>query len=94
MARAVWNDVVLAETDRPVLLEGNVYFPPESLRREYFAKSRSVSLCPWKGVARYYSVTVGDRVAKSVAWYYPHPSPFARKIKNHVAFWGDVRIEY
>ncbi|GAA2117754.1 DUF427 domain-containing protein [Actinomadura napierensis] len=94
MARAVWNDVVVAETDRPVMLEGNVYFPPESLRREYFTRARTVSVCPWKGLARYYSVTVGDRTAKSAAWYYPHPTPFARKIKNHVAFWGDVRVEH
>lgn len=93
MVRAIWSDVVLAETDRPVMLEGSVYFPPESLRREYFTKSRTVSLCLWKGIARYYSVTVGDRTARSVAWYYPHPSPLARKIKNHVAFRGDVRVE-
>lgn len=79
MARAVWNGVVLAESDRPIELEGNVYFPPESVHAE------QLSLCPWKGVARL--------VNKNAAWYYPHPSPLARKIKNHVAFWGGVRVE-
>lgn len=93
MARAVWNGVVLAETDRPVLLEGNVYFPPESLRDAYFVRTRRLSICPWKGVARYYSVEVDGRTAPNAAWYYPHPSPLARKIKNHVAFWGEVRVE-
>lgn len=93
MARAVWNGVVLAESDQPVLLEGNVYFPPESLHQEHFTKTKMISLCPWKGVARYYSVRAGGQVNKNAAWYYPHPSPLARKIKNHVAFWGGVRIE-
>lgn len=93
MARAVWNGVVLAETDRPVSLEGNVYFPPEAVRREHLTKSRMITLCPWKGIAHYYTITAGGGVSKNAAWYYPHPSPLARKIKNHVAFWGDVRVE-
>ena len=93
MARAIWNGVVLAETSRPVLLEGNVYFPPEDIRQEYLIKTRAWSLCPWKGVARYYAVAAGGQVNKNVAWYYPHPSPLARKIKNHVAFWNAVQVD-
>jgi uncharacterized protein (DUF427 family) len=93
MARATWNGVVLAETGSPVLLEGNVYFPPEDVRREHLVRTRAWSVCPWKGVARYYTVRAGDRVNKNAAWYYPHPSPLARKIKNHVAFWNGVQVD-
>jgi len=91
-ARATWNGAVLAETDRPVLLEGNVYFPPEDVRYEYLVKTRAWSVCAWKGLARYYTVSAGERVIKNAAWYYPHPSPLARKIKNHVAFWNGVEV--
>jgi uncharacterized protein (DUF427 family) len=93
MMRVVWNGVVLAETARTVRIEGNHYFPPESLRREYFAESRTKSLCPWKGLARYYTVTVRGEVNPNAAWYYPKPSPLARRIKDHVAFWNGVRVE-
>ena len=92
MARATWNGAVLAETDRPVLLEGNVYFPPEDVGHEYLVKTRAWSVCPWKGLARYYTVRAGERANKNAAWYYPHPSPLARKIKNHVAFWNGVEV--
>lgn len=93
MLRAVWNGVVVAEAPRTVRVEGNHYFPPESLNREYFSKSRMKSLCPWKGLASYYTVTVDGAVNRDAAWYYPHPSPLARRIKNHVAFWNGVHIE-
>lgn len=93
MLRAVWHGVVLAETPRTVRIEGNHYFPPESLNREYFSTSGTKSLCPWKGLASYYTVTVDDAVNPDAAWYYPHPSPLARRIKNHVAFWNGVGIE-
>jgi uncharacterized protein (DUF427 family) len=99
MARAMWNGVVLAETSRPVLLEGNVYFPPADVRHEYLARTRAWSVCPWKGLARYYTVRAagtGNAAGaenKDAAWYYPHPSPLARKIKNHVAFWHGVKVD-
>jgi uncharacterized protein (DUF427 family) len=93
MARATWNGVVLAETSHPVLLEGNVYFPPEDVRPEYLARTRAWSVCPWKGLARYYTVRADGLVNKNAAWYYPHPSPLARKIKNHVAFWNGVEVD-
>lgn len=93
MIRAVWNKTVLAETPRTVRLEGNHYFPPESLHVEHFIDSAAKSVCPWKGLARYYSVTANGEVNPDAAWYYPHPSPLARRIKNHVAFWNGVTIE-
>jgi uncharacterized protein (DUF427 family) len=91
--RAVWNGVVLAETERTVRVEGNHYFPPESLRREYFTDSPTKSLCPWKGLANYCTIVVDGTVNPDAAWYYPHPSPLARRIRNHVAFWNGVRVE-
>jgi uncharacterized protein (DUF427 family) len=92
MLRAVWNDTVIAEADHTVIVEGNHYFPPEALRRQYFTASRTRSLCFWKGLARYYTITVDGAVYPDGAWYYPHPSPLARRIKNHVAFWRGIRI--
>ncbi len=85
--------MVLAETSRPVLLEGNVYFPPDDVRHEYLARTRAWSVCPWKGLARYYTVHAAGTENKNAAWYYPHPSPLARKIKNHVAFWSGVQVD-
>ena len=93
MIRAVWNGAVLAEAPQTVLLEGNHYFPADSLRREYLKDSSTTTICPWKGRARYYTVVVDGTVNPDAAWYYPKPSPLARKIKNHVAFSHGVRIE-
>lgn len=93
MMRAMWNGVVLAETPRTKVVEGNHYFPPESLNREYFTDSPSKSLCPWKGVARYYTVIVDGVPNPDAAWYYSHPTFLARRIKNHVAFWNGVTVE-
>jgi uncharacterized protein (DUF427 family) len=93
MLRAVWNGVVLAQAPRTIRLEGNHYFPPESLTREYFTASRTKSVCPWKGMASYYTVVVDGQANPDAAWYYPHPSPLARRIRDHVAFWNGVRVE-
>ncbi|MGW0733133.1 DUF427 domain-containing protein [Streptomyces sp. NPDC002851] len=93
MMRAIYNGVVIAETPRTKRVEGNDYFPPASLNREYFTESPAKSLCFWKGVARYYTITVSGSVAPDAAWYYPHPSPLARHIKNHVAFGYGVIVE-
>jgi uncharacterized protein (DUF427 family) len=89
----MWNGVVLAETTRPVLLEGNTYFPPGDVRHEHLAATRHWSLCAWKGLARYYTIRSGGEQNTNAAWYYPHPSPLARKIKNHVAFWNGVQVD-
>ena len=93
MARAVWNGAVLAESDKPVQVEGNDYFPPESLNEEYFADSSTTSTCPWKGVARYYDVEVEGKRNSDAAWYYPEPSDAAHEIRDHVAFWNGVKVE-
>ncbi len=93
MAKATWNGVVLAHSDATVMIEGNHYFPPDSVRWEHLARSDRRSLCFWKGLARYYTVVVDGETNPDAAWTYPRPSPLARRIKNHVAFWGGVRIE-
>jgi uncharacterized protein (DUF427 family) len=93
MLRAVWNGAVLAEAEDTVKVEGNHYFPAESLNREYFTKSDTTSTCPWKGTARYYDVTVDGKVNRDAAWYYPQPCPAASQISGHVAFWHGVRVQ-
>jgi len=90
--KAVWNDIVLAESNDVIKLEGNIYFPMDSLKKEYFEHSKSTTLCLWKGMAKYLSVNVNGDSNKNCAWYYPKPSFLAKKIKNHVAFWQDVQI--
>jgi uncharacterized protein (DUF427 family) len=90
--RAVWNGAVLAESDDTVVVEGNHYFPVESLRREYFTASRTHTVCPWKGIASYYAVTVDGVTNPAAAWFYPHPTPLARKVKGRVAFWRGVDV--
>ncbi len=91
--RASWSGVVLAETDDAVHLEGNVYFPRSALVAEHFRASRARSLCFWKGIASYSDVVVDDVVVPRAAWYYPHPSPLARRIKGRVAFSPGVTVE-
>jgi uncharacterized protein (DUF427 family) len=90
--RAVWKDVVLAESDDTVVVEGNHYFPRESLNQEYFTESDHRSVCPWKGVASYRSVTVDGAVNPDAAWEYESPSILARKVKGRVAFWRGVSV--
>jgi uncharacterized protein (DUF427 family) len=91
--KAIWNHTVLAESDNTVIVEGNHYFPSESIKKEYFDGSPTHTVCPWKGQASYYSVTVDGQVNKDAAWYYPEPKPAAAEIKNRVAFWRGVKIE-
>ncbi len=90
--KAVWNNVTLAESDQTLLIEGNHYFPPDSVKDEYLSKSRMRSLCPWKGIASYYTLEVEGKQNKSAAWTYRRPWPWIRKIRNHVAFWNGVEI--
>jgi uncharacterized protein (DUF427 family) len=91
--RAVWEGVVVAESDDTVLLEGNRYFPRASLREEHTEPSSHTSVCPWKGRASYLHVTAGGRRCENAAWFYPSPSPAARKIQDRVAFWHGVQVE-
>lgn len=93
MARAIWNGVVIAESDATILLEGNHYFPPDSVRREYLRESSTRTVCPWKGTAGYYDVVVGDKVNPDAAWYYPEPKEAARQIAGYIAFWRGVQVE-
>jgi uncharacterized protein (DUF427 family) len=93
MAKAVWNGKVLADSEKTQLVEGNVYFPHDSIDREFFRSSSTISTCPWKGQARYYTILVDGQENSDAAWYYPDPKPAARAIKNHVAFWRGVEIE-
>ncbi len=93
MAEATWNGQVLAESDDIVYVEGNAYFPREALKKEYFAESGHHSICPWKGRASYLDVVVNGDRNENAAWYYPNPSPVARKIKDRVAFWKGVEVK-
>ncbi len=93
MPKATWKGAVLAESDRTVIVEGNHYFPPGTIKREYFQESQTHTTCPWKGLASYYDVVVGEKVNRDAAWYYPNPSPAAERIKGRVAFWHGVKVE-
>lgn len=93
MIRAIWNGAVLAEADETVIVEGNHYFPPESLRREYFTDSATYTVCSWKGTANYLTAVVDGVENIDAAWYYPEPTAAAGEIKDRVAFWKGVAIE-
>jgi len=93
MTKAMWEGAVLAESDKTVEVEGNQYFPPESIRTEYFRPSDNRSVCPWKGTASYYDLDVNGKRNAGAAWYYPDPKPAAKQIKGYVAFWKGVKVE-
>lgn len=93
MPRALWNDEVIAESEETILVEGNHYFPPDSVNREYLQESQSHTRCFWKGTASYYDVVVNGEAASDGAFYYPDPSQAASQIKDYVAFWRGVRVE-
>ncbi len=93
MPKAVWNGTVLAESDRTEVVEGNLYFPIDSINKEYFKESSTHTTCPWKGLASYYSVEVDGQVNKDAAWYYPSAKEKAKNIEGYVAFWKGVKVE-
>jgi uncharacterized protein (DUF427 family) len=93
MPRAIWNGTVIAESDRHEIVEGNVYFPPEALKADFFRPSDRTTVCGWKGTARYHDVVVDGKVNPAAAWYYPDPKPAAANIRGHVAFWQGVTVE-
>ena len=93
MAKAIWNGVVLAESDQTELVEGNHYFPPNSLHKAYFVDSSQQTVCPWKGTASYYDIAVNGQTNSGAAWTYPNPKAAAQNIANHVAFWHGVVVE-
>jgi uncharacterized protein (DUF427 family) len=92
MAQAIWNNVVLAESETYETVEGNIYFPMASLNKEYFKESATTTGCPWKGVASYLSVDIEGEVNADAAWYYPDPKAAAENIRDHVAFWRGVQV--
>lgn len=92
MAKAIWNGKVVAESEKFEEVEGNIYFPPEALKREYFSDSDHTSICPWKGTASYYSLTVDGKSNPNAAWIYRDPKSAAANIKDHVAFWKGVEV--
>ena len=92
MPKAIWNNAVLAQSDQTEVVEGNHYFPPDSLPRQYFRDSDAHTVCGWKGTASYYDVEVDEALNEQAAWYYPDPKPEAAKIKGFVAFWKDVEV--
>ncbi len=93
MVRASWNGAVLAESDQTEVVEGNHYFPPDSVTRNLLRESETSSFCPWKGTASYYHVEVNNETNQDAAWYYPEPKEAAANIKDHVAFWKGVTVE-
>lgn len=93
MPKAIWNGVVLAESDRCQVVEGNQYFPPDSIKQEYFKPSDTHTTCGWKGVASYYTIEVNGQQNKDAAWYYPNPKEAAKNIAGYVAFWRGVKVE-
>ena len=93
MPQAVWNGTVIAESDRTKVVEGNQYFPPDAVRREHLRESSTHTTCPWKGVASYYDVVVGNEVNQDAAWYYPETKEAANDIRGYIAFWRGVSVE-
>ncbi len=92
MPTASYHGAVLAQSDATQIVEGNHYFPPESLNREYFQPSSATTVCGWKGTASYYDVVVDGDVNPQAAWYYPTPLEAAANIKDYVAFWKGVEV--
>ena len=90
--KAIWNGKTIAESKNTIFLEGNQYFPPESIKKQYFIASEFQTVCAWKGTASYYNLIVDGEMKQNAGWYYPEPSEKAKEIKNHVAFDDGVII--
>lgn len=93
MPKAIWSGAVIAESEETVVVEGNHYFPPDSVNRNYLQDSQTHTSCPWKGKASYYHVMVDGELNADAGWYYPDPKSKASHIKDHVAFWHGVEVE-
>lgn len=91
--KAIWNGTVLAESEHTEVVEGNHYFPPDTIKSEYFQASETHTVCPWKGTASYYTVAVDGKQNKDAAWYYPQASEKAKNIEGFVAFWKGVEVQ-
>lgn len=93
MPKATWKGTVIAESDKTEIVDGNHYFPPDSIKTDHFKPSATESKCWWKGTAKYYTVVVDGEENADAAWYYPEPKDAAKNIKDHVAFWKGVTVE-
>ena len=92
MAKAIWNDTVIAESADTKVVEGNQYFPPDSVKKDFFRDSATTSVCGWKGTARYYTLVVDGKENADAAWYYPEPKAAASQIAGRIAFWKGVKV--
>jgi uncharacterized protein (DUF427 family) len=92
MPKAIWNNTILAQSDAYETVDGNIYFPPDTINAEYFKESDTHSTCPWKGVASYYTIEVNGEMNKDAAWYYPETKEAANNIKGYVAFWKGTEV--
>lgn len=90
--KAIWNGMILAESSETQVVEGNHYFPADTINAECFLPSEKTSVCPWKGTASYYNIAVGGELNNNAAWYYPEPKPEAGHITGHIAFWKGVEV--
>jgi len=93
MPKAIWNGTVLAESNDTKIIDGNHYFPPDTIHRQHFEPSQTHTVCPWKGQASYYHIRVGDAVNEDAAWYYPAALPDAKEFEGYVAFWKGVEVQ-
>jgi len=90
--KAIWNNKIIAQSNKIINIEGNNYFPIESVNMDLLSESNTHTVCPWKGTASYYDITVDGKINTDAAWYYPNPSALADRIKGYVAFWNGVKI--
>lgn len=92
MAKAIWNDTIIAESEDTIIVEGNHYFPVESVNQAFLRPNDQHTTCFWKGVANYCDIEVNGKTNPGAAWYYPEPNDAAKQIQNHVAFWKGVKV--
>jgi len=90
--KAIWNNQLIAESNETLVIEGNHYFPLESVKKEFLQSSDNKTTCPWKGLASYYTLSVNGKENKDAVWYYPEPKDAAKEIKDRVAFWRGVEV--
>ncbi len=90
--KAIWKGQLIAESDDTIVIEGNHYFPPNDIKKEFFIDSEAHTTCPWKGLASYYTIKVNGDENPDAAWYYPEASDLAKEIEDYVAFWKGVEI--
>ncbi|MFB6318987.1 DUF427 domain-containing protein [Saccharicrinis sp. FJH54] len=90
--KAIWNNQVIAESNKTVVVEGNHYFPMVAVNEEYLNETDTHTICPWKGTASYFDITINGKTNSDAAWTYKNPKDAASKIKNYVAFWKGVEV--